>query len=238
MLSVHPCGRREHFLSCRLGCLITGSSLRAQGTLSKVFFRATLSRFISAGAGNTFSCIPCNDAHAVHPCGRREHRTRYQLLDNPDGSSLRAQGTLTLQYRRFSVQRFIPAGAGNTVYDNTWAAHETVHPCGRREHQLCNLTTAHGRGSSLRAQGTRSPELLRTLSTAVHPCGRREHGFTQITKIFNFGSSLRAQGTLPSLPLFSLSLRFIPAGAGNTIAVNVPITVLSVHPCGRREHCT
>ena len=53
--------------------LLCGSSLRAQGTHLVSITVFDMVRFIPAGAGNT-KTIPCRKpAHAVHPCGRREH---------------------------------------------------------------------------------------------------------------------------------------------------------------------
>ena len=71
---------------------------------------------------------------------------------------------------------------------------------------------------------------------AVHPCRRREHNrlFPPVTKIF--GSSLQAQGTLVLYGMTKPSVRFIPAGAGNTTPAQITTRELTVHPCRRREH--
>ena len=71
---------------------------------------------------------------------------------------------------------------------------------------------------------------------AVHPCGRREHNLPLSEDLSPLGSSLRAQGTRPFIQRFTLTVRFIPAGAGNTSAPPNIQRLFTVHPCGRREH--
>ena len=157
------------------------------------------------------------------------------MLKKP-GSSLRAQGTLLLDYLTQTDTRFIPAGAGNTAGSKLGALSEPVHPCGRREHILIAAQGNLMRGSSLRAQGTlpansRKVQNVRFIpagagntgagirgagGAAVHPCGRREHPNSVLTELFVTGSSLRAQGTLAVRKPAKNTCRFIPAGAGNT----------------------
>ena len=70
----------------------------------------------------------------------------------------------------------------------------------------------------------------------VHPCGRREHQLGLCGLAFHCGSSLRAQGTLYFVNSVGCYLRFIPAGAGNTVSTCTSVAGIAVHPCGRREH--
>ena len=134
------------------------------------------------------------------------------------------------------LDRFIPAGAGNTSKYARTSLDASVHPCGRREHLRRSTRSATAGGSSLRAQGTPYSELRSSYSerfipagagntrvllmylkvATVHPCGRREHPSVQAVINNNPGSSLRAQGT-----------RIVTPGA---------LVMVSVHPCGRREH--
>ncbi len=72
--AVHPCGRREHFITITGHVIEDGSSLRAQG--------------IRCQGSTMFSAM------AVHPCGRREHSSSNTAVFFKTGSSLRAQGTL------------------------------------------------------------------------------------------------------------------------------------------------
>ena len=236
--SVHPCGRREH--GCRgIQCtLIPGSSLRAQGTPQHLTSLRPFRRFIPAGAGNTITGFASRIGDAVHPCGRREHLLASFFTRTGCGSSLRAQGTPCSPACSPVCLRFIPAGAGNTCVSpssfNAW----TVHPCGRREHVFVLWAFGARHGSSLRAQGTpdfSSGSMINSrfipagagntaggqgisCGTTVHPCGRREHIPEQNGIPQPYGSSLRAQGTQRPLVLTTADRRFIPAGAGNTLA--------------------
>ncbi len=172
---VHPCGRREHFFLGIGFRFPTGSSLRAQGTQLFCVGYGEFDRFIPAGAGNTCFCLGGRVVVSVHPCGRREHHTNGVARREPSGSSLRAQGTLPDRLGQLQAQRFIPAGAGNTVWVPEFVFEQA--------------------GSSLRAQGTLvltcvRKDIQRFIPAGagntednpdiptidpVHPCGRREH---------------------------------------------------------------
>ena len=174
---------------------------------------------------------------SVHPCGRREHTALFFVLFLNPGSSLRAQGTLINELLLRLPNRFIPAGAGNTLINHGHQHSTTVHPCGRREHIAYVDNFGQRCGSSLRAQGTlptqwsslhgtrfipagagNTPRRAKPIpSHTVHPCGRREHGLLALSRTGLSGSSLRAQGTQTSSNSTAISQRFIPAGAGNTL---------------------
>ena len=133
--SVHPCGRREHAFKNKYKSGVNGSSLRAQGTQTSTAFDLPATRFIPAGAGNTYLARCIRRTRTVHPCGRREHLAMKYHGNCQPGSSPRAQGTQTSTAFDLPATRFIPAGAGNTKGE--WAGKNItpVHPCGRREHQ-------------------------------------------------------------------------------------------------------
>ena len=155
-----------------------------------------------------------------------------------------------------SASRFIPAGAGNTTHGRSVTHPDPVHPCGRREHDAVLSDDSVRPGSSLRAQGTRLQRLHEFEQTrfipagagnthdrdrfgglsTVHPCGRREHWSPPVEASSLCGSSLRAQGTQSVSEVRRCILGFIPAGAGNTVRISCTSCLISVHPCGRREH--
>ena len=193
-----------------------GSSLRAQGTH---FMRSEIVisiRFIPAGAGNTHPPAVRHYAQSVHPCGRREHSQQQGLVTYYLGSSLRAQGTLRSCAACSYSDRFIPAGAGNTSSPSAPSSPFTVHPCGRREHEL--------------------PRDRQRLFSRFIPAGAG-NTYTPYSPVYiHPGSSLRAQGTLSPADHVSRLMRFIPAGAGNTSDMPPPCRQRAVHPCGRREH--
>ncbi len=152
------------------------------------------------------------------------------------GSSLRAQGTPDHKLISAIKIRFIPAGAGNTRKVNTLRTEVAVHPCGRREHVPRASKRMSLSGSSLRAQGTpKSPTSYRAVVRFI-PAGAGNTLGTVLVVTVGSDSSLRAQGT-QLLGLERLGLkRFIPAGAGNTAINQNGGGLLTVHPCGRREH--
>jgi len=136
--------------------LLFGSSLLGQRTLRGRRVAHVGERFIPASAGNkTRWPMPCR-RRSVHPCRRREHIFQLFCVQFSRGSSLRAQGTRSGQDVSDGDIRFIPAGAGNTIYHKDRINNDAVHPCGRREHENSPVTVSGSPGSSLRAQGTRS----------------------------------------------------------------------------------
>ncbi len=115
-IPVHPRGRGEHGEQAGRWASMPGSSPRARGTPPPPTPPARDNRFIPAGAGNTVSPTASTRVLTVHPRGRGEHAALDAELDEPVGSSPRARGTLYLRVADSPLQRFIPAGAGNTPY--------------------------------------------------------------------------------------------------------------------------
>ncbi len=72
-------------------------------------------RFIPAGAGNTREYHRKRVPDSVYPRWRGEHHPSIDGLITEHGLSPLARGTLHLPRLSESVDRFIPAGAGNTV---------------------------------------------------------------------------------------------------------------------------
>ena len=172
----------------------------------------------------------------VHPRRRGEHWRSPGPSAMVNGSSPQARGTPAAQTAELRRCRFIPAGAGNTSRQSANSRWRTVHPRRRGEHFGGAHPTAAKNGSSPQARGThrsvtryryrcrfipagagntRSGKYWRWIHT-VHPRRRGEHQIPgRRTRILR-GSSPQARGTpLYGIPL-PVSLRFIPAGAGNT----------------------
>ncbi len=136
--------------------------------------------------------------------------------------------------------RFIPAGAGNTVLDHFKFTIDSVYPRWRGEHlsqaeavfQSCGLsplargTPVPGRGciSILRfiPAGAGNTRWIRVLhsTAAVYPRWRGEHSSCNSCANSISGLSPLARGTQISVPASSVLLRFIPAGAGNTLSIH------------------
>ena len=73
----------------------------------------------------------------------------------------------------------------------------------------------------------------------VHPRGRGEHRPVRQNRRQKAGSSPRARGTHSAIDDIINPIRFIPAGAGNTVSSCVGTSAPPVHPRGRGEHdCT
>ncbi len=213
-----------------------GSSPRARGTRHPISSESRSTRFIPAGAGNTMNRCRFRCPLAVHPRGRGEHENRAHADAALSGSSPRARGTLSVSDTMRSSNRFIPAGAGNTIPARPRAGYVAVHPRGRREHSPPKRLARSASGSSPRARGAperddlarqelrfipagagntpRSITLARM--AAVHPRGRGEHRTKFSYGHMGHGSSPRARGTRPVRPVSAFCNRFIPAGAGNT----------------------
>ena len=152
--------------------------------------------------------------------------------------------------------RFIPAGAGNTVCPSGSVIVLTVYPRWRGEHLLPVATPARCGGLSPLARGTL---LFLTLSRctarfipagagntplksmiapfiSVYPRWRGEHRHPNGSVGFAVGLSPLARGT-PLRQAFQLQrMRFIPAGAGNTLHGRFFCGGGAVYPRWRGEH--
>ena len=76
------------------------------------------------------------------------------LLTPYTGSSPLARGTLVELAALFGLQRFIPAGAGNTIHFTINNSKVTVHPRWRGEHRSRGHVDGGVLGSSPLARGT------------------------------------------------------------------------------------
>ena len=73
-------------------------------------------------------------------------------------------------------------------------------------------------------------------TSSVHPRGRGEHFGFRLGRCRGSGSSPRARGTRAPPKSRYRPLRFIPAGAGNTLLILLLRRFCPVHPRGRGEH--
>ena len=151
--TVHPRRRGEHIDGVNYSICFAGSSPQARGTLIYRGHRLQRQRFIPAGAGNTLPPCSFDNLSTVHPRRRGEHMIKVsdELLD--DGSSPQARGTHSARDPDNLIERFIPAGAGNTRRSARIV--DEVHPRRRGEHLSSERRKQGGYGSSPQARGTR-----------------------------------------------------------------------------------
>ena len=113
------------------------------------------------------------------------------------------------------MQRFIPAGAGNTER--------------RRLAGFARRFIPAGAGNTMHQLNTK-------VAFPVYPRWRGEHTDCGICSVQILGLSPLARGTLNHQPDHQLPHRFIPAGAGNTMLKTVKYIGITVYPRWRGEH--
>ncbi len=131
-----------------------GLSPLARGTLTAWYAESHPERFIPAGAGNTEASNIWWTKRTVYPRWRGEHTAG--VNDRPDttGLSPLARGTRICQRLCGAVNRFIPAGAGNTTPATCFASRSAVYPRWRGEHVIANRGEINRCGLSPLARGT------------------------------------------------------------------------------------
>ena len=213
-------------------------------------------RFSPAGAGNTPKFSPGMPSAAVQPRRRGEHTVGERQAWSEIGSAPQARGTRIGEASIGLLDRFSPAGAGNTRPDRPRAPSFPVQPRRRGEHRPVMDQQDINRGSAPQARGTRTDprrprEIVRfspagagnTTSdpiagsaAAVQPRRRGEHPAIGANRPASNGSAPQARGTLDRRAVEHRIERFSPAGAGNTLAVAEACTTYSVQPRRRGEH--
>ncbi|ESF39944.1 hypothetical protein SEES8400_06211 [Salmonella enterica subsp. enterica serovar Senftenberg str. ATCC 8400] len=199
-------------------------------------YSGDLKRFIPAGAGNTSRSGREVYCLTVYPRWRGEHYFVFSITLFISGLSPLARGTRLMCAACHANRRFIPAGAGNTLYRQCEIFRDAVYPRWRGEHLKPEYAFKVDRGLSPLARGTHeftqgnraasrfipagagntrvssdaSPEL------PVYPRWRGEHAFSGGSNGSMPGLSPLARGTRESDSLQRRLRRFIPAGAGNT----------------------
>ena len=131
------------------------------------------------------------------------------------GSSPRVRGTGFFSCRHYSLLRFIPACAGNSIPVRACVPPSTVHPaCAGNSY--CTRSVIPGQ--------------------TVHPrvCGEQSRVAISLTR--DTGSSPRVRGTVFLFLREWVRLRFIPACAGNSLDEVSTTTAPAVHPrvCGEQ----
>ena len=135
MTAVYPRWRGELTERRWEAYLTFGLSPLARGTLNDRKDAAKAMRFIPAGAGNSTKPESLHITAAVYPRWRGELQPGGTVNRCVSGLSPLARGTRLKTAQVKIVQRFIPAGAGNSVNTAAGAAGIAVYPRWRGE--LC-----------------------------------------------------------------------------------------------------
>ncbi len=151
---VYPRWRGEHAQASINSRAMSGLSPLARGTREPKIFALWDCRFIPAGAGNTDFDVEKIRTSAVYPRWRGEHITRITRGFRTCGLSPLARGTHLFPHPVIYLQRFIPAGAGNTWRGRREILTTAVYPRWRGEHQERDTPKASAIGLSPLAQGT------------------------------------------------------------------------------------
>ena len=254
--TVHPRVGGEHYGVPQIRHRLFGSSPRGRGTLSSALRCASTCRFIPAWAGNTLEIDECPNHGTVHPRVGGEHSVSLMMFRKVNGSSPRGRGTRMHTVWRKISERFIPAWAGNTSAMTLSNRATTVHPRVGGEHLCASGCLSSGSGSSPRGRGTLVTAVVRTdpcrfipawagntgpargsqQEAAVHPRVGGEHCCNPASRTDRIGSSPRGRGTRVRISGLGMARRFIPAWAGNTLAVRVLARQGTVHPRVGGEH--
>jgi len=121
--SLHPRWRGEHDGAGEEASQAFASSPLARGTLLEPLMTEHARRFIPAGAGNTGGYDILGAIASLHPRWRGEHQLEVAKAGRAIASSPLARGTRPGRPIRRVDNRFIPAGAGNTL------VHRFAPPC-------------------------------------------------------------------------------------------------------------
>ena len=152
--SVYPRWRGEHHIGVGLRNLWSGLSPLARGTRLLLSVFQAGARFIPAGAGNTYQAPVAALTGPVYPRWRGEHCVYWLQIPVCIGLSPLARGTRLISFLLLRLQRFIPAGAGNTPGLRTALNAAAVYPRWRGEHNGEVPLTIRYRGLSPLARGT------------------------------------------------------------------------------------
>mgnify|MGYP007103295872 CR=1 FL=1 len=253
---VYPRWRGELFCALAFCWLSRGLSPLARGTLCRCQHCWRVIRFIPAGAGNTVPRIISLSSSTVYPRWRGEHSASLMPIIGLGGLSPLARGTRRQRIVRLPLHRFIPAGAGNTSTLSITTDREPVYPRWRGEHPNGSALSYPQIGLSPLARGTQSDAIDALIDArfipagagntegaeeyriqnAVYPRWRGEHSIRRFCSSSDAGLSPLARGTHKNKTPKRLYLRFIPAGAGNTMKSHSLLSKSAVYPRWRGEH--
>ncbi len=155
--AVYPRWRGEHVSLIKTTSNILGLSPLARGTHAILTPKGLECRFIPAGAGNTGNRGGGRGIRPVYPRWRGEHMSLTTFSTGTSGLSPLARGTHRCSGPACCGIRFIPAGAGNTVFHRISQTPTPVYPRWRGEHSPASRRATWISGLSPLARGTQPP---------------------------------------------------------------------------------
>ena len=137
LITVHPRRCGEHLPMMPPSISAYGSSPQVRGTRRRTRNSLPTNWFIPAGAGNTLNLAAGKATVAVHPRRCGEHSRAPVWTVRRFGSSPQVRGTHLEKRHGSAINRFIPAGAGNTQGRRCGLCADSVHPRRCGEHAAC-----------------------------------------------------------------------------------------------------
>ena len=153
MAADHPRIRGEHVAWVAACEALRGSSPHTRGARSYRRCRYAAVGIIPAYAGSTTSGATRVKSTPDHPRIRGEHSRARWRSDGGRGSSPHTRGALGLVGCQIVLLGIIPAYAGSTVIVPHFRTTFGDHPRIRGEHDVYDMVTARGRGSSPHTRG-------------------------------------------------------------------------------------
>ncbi len=159
----------------------------------------------------------------VYPRWRGELDRTASVVSSGSGLSPLARGTRQNGLSSLVRLRFIPAGAGNTCFRKSMDYCYSVYPRWRGEHtRPYQIAVIYLRFIPAGA-GNTTVQTAGYYFFAVYPRWRGEHLLLELVECCYSGLSPLARGTQRQVVAALRGRRFIPAGAGNTAWLWLPL---------------
>ncbi len=253
--SDHPRMRGERLMNDTSAGPSSGSSPHARGTRVAQERQRPGDRIIPACAGNAPTKRRGWASRSDHPRMRGERRREFNDLFKNHGSSPHARGTRLVRSAIQTVNRIIPACAGNAASVTACVIVTSDHPRMRGERYERQTLASRTGGSSPHARGTLGQQRRQrayrriipacagnatvpsgqTIRTTDHPRMRGERPLRLPLVRASSGSSPHARGTHETGVLRKRCRRIIPACAGNASTATQPANRTADHPRMRGE---
>jgi len=235
-MALHPRWRGEHLVQATSKASRCASSPLARGTPGPPPRRSPVSRFIPAGAGNTKDQRSVPRLMALHPRWRGEHSRTCSADPLFAASSPLARGTPGRQAVRTLRQPLHPRWRGEHWRQAT--THYSAHASSPLARGTRDVRCRRAGQERFIPAGAGNTDVMWTPKTVppLHPRWRGEHKNISVSNAHALASSPLARGTPRLHSRVRESVRFIPAGAGNTSTARRASSPSPLHPRWRGEH--